>query len=131
MSRRFAAASVFKNALPTPPADKQLWYHDLPLTSDDPNAVRASSQWIIAATGSVGGLVAVHWNDVGKGVDNKRGGEWNALGGKVWALDVCETDEGETRVVVAGQGGVRPAALARPPLGSLTRAQPLRFTLSL
>ena len=107
MSRRFAA-SVYKNALPSPPADKQLWYHDLPLTSEDPNAISASSNWIVAATGSVGGLVAVHWEDVGKSTEKKRGGEWNALGGKVWALDVVEGGDGEMTVVVGGQGGVSP-----------------------
>lgn len=116
MSRRFAAASVFKNALPTPPADKQLWYHELPLTAEDPNVVRASSQWIVCATGSVGGLVAVHWDDTGKAVENKRGGEWNALGGKVWAMDVVEDEHGLTTVIAAGQGGVSPHVSLDSPL---------------
>lgn len=106
MSRRFAA-SVYKNALPSP-VDKQLWYHDLPLSSDDPNAVRASSSWIIAASSSVGGLVCIGWDDTGKTTDTKRGGEWNALGGKIWALDVVEDGDGQTTVMVGGQGGVSP-----------------------
>jgi len=104
MSRRFTV-SPYKNAAPSIP-DKHLWFHDLPLSSDDPNLVRASTDWIIAATGSIGGLVAVHWEDVGMGVEHKKGGDWNSLGGKIFALDTTEGEDGETRVVVGGQGGV-------------------------
>lgn len=104
MSRRFAV-SPYKNAQPSIP-DKHLWHHDLPLTSEDPNLVRASSSWIVACTGSVGGLVAIDHKDVGKGVENKKGVEWNALGGKISSLDVCEDEEGQTTVVAGGQGGV-------------------------
>ncbi|KAL7409785.1 hypothetical protein BDY24DRAFT_418504 [Mrakia frigida] len=111
MSRRFTV-SPYKNALPSIP-DKHLWFHDLPLTSDDPNILRASTDWVIASTGSIGGLVAVHWEDVGKGVD-KKGGEWNGLGGKIFALDTCEGEDGETRVVVGGQGGFKIWTLPSP-----------------
>lgn len=93
--------SPFKNSLPAAPTDKSLWYHALPLSADTA-LVAASDDWIIASSQSVGGLIAVRWESVGKTVEDKSGGEWNALGGRILSLAVSR----EGVVAVGGQGGV-------------------------